>query len=95
MMGAEGLVTLESPEAHRGGLIEEALRHSPVTAIYGGTSEINRNMVAEGFLGLLGLAERPADGFSSSGDAGPSARCWAARARPRDRIRRCGCSPTG
>ena len=52
MMGAEGLVTLESPEAHRGGLIEEALRHSPVTAIYGGTSEINRNMVAEGFLGL-------------------------------------------
>ena len=27
MMGAEGLVTLESPEAHRGGLIEEALRH--------------------------------------------------------------------
>ena len=68
---------------------------SPVTAIYGGTSEINRNMVAEGFLGLLGLAERPADRFSSSGDAGPSARCWAARARPRDRIRRCGCSPTG
>lgn len=52
MMGAEGLMTLESPEAHRGGLIEEALRHSPVTAIYGGTSEINRNMVAEGFLGL-------------------------------------------
>ena len=52
MMGAEGLLTLESPEAHREGLIEEALRHSPVTAIYGGTSEINRNMVAEGHLGL-------------------------------------------
>ncbi len=52
MMGAEGLLTHESDEAHLGGLIEENLRHSPVTTIYGGTSEINRNMVAEGHLGL-------------------------------------------
>ena len=51
-MGAEGLLTHESPEAHLGGRIEENLRHSPVTAIYGGTSEINRNLVAEVHLGL-------------------------------------------
>ena len=47
MMGAEGLLTLESPEAHREGLIEEALRHSPVTAIYGGTSEIMKTIIAK------------------------------------------------
>ena len=35
-----------------GGFIEESFRHAPVTTIYGGTSEINRNMVAEGHLGL-------------------------------------------
>ena len=52
LMGADGLLTHESPDAHLGGLIEENLRHSPVTAIYGGTSEINRNMVAEGHLGM-------------------------------------------
>jgi len=51
-MGADGLLTHESSDAHLGGLIEENLRHSPVTAIYGGTSEINRNMVAEGHLGM-------------------------------------------
>ena len=52
LMGAEGLLTHKSPEAHLGGRIEENLRHSPVTAIYGGTSEINRNLVAEVHLGL-------------------------------------------
>ncbi len=52
MLGVEGLLTHHEPDAHMGGLIEENLRHSPVTAIYGGTSEINRNMIAEGHLGL-------------------------------------------
>jgi len=52
MMGAEGLLTHEDPGAHMDGLIEEHFRHAPVTAIYGGTSEINRNLVAEGWLGL-------------------------------------------
>jgi len=52
MLGAEGLLTHHESDAHMGGRIEENLRHSPVTAIYGGTSEINRNMVAEGHLGL-------------------------------------------
>lgn len=50
LMGAEGLRA--GPEAHMGGRIEENFRHAPVTAIYGGTSEINRNIVAESHLGL-------------------------------------------
>ncbi|MDE0162202.1 MAG: acyl-CoA dehydrogenase family protein [Acidimicrobiaceae bacterium] len=52
MMGAEGLLTRDDPGAHMEGRIEEHFRHAPVTAIYGGTSEINRNLVAEGWLGL-------------------------------------------
>ncbi len=52
MMGAEGLLTHDDPGAHMEGRIEEHFRHAPVTAIYGGTSEINRNLVAEGWLGL-------------------------------------------
>ena len=51
-MGTEGLLTSEDPDAHLGGRIEENFRHAPVTAIYGGTSEINRNLVAEAHLGL-------------------------------------------
>ena len=52
MLGVEGLLTHHEPDAHLGGRIEENVRHSPVTTIYGGTSEINRNLVAEGHLGL-------------------------------------------
>ena len=52
MMGADGLLTHDDPGAHMDGRIEENFRHAPVTAIYGGTSEINRNLVAEGWLGL-------------------------------------------
>ncbi len=52
MLGPEGLLTHDEPDAHMGGRIEENLRHSPVTAIYGGTSEISRNLVAEVHLGL-------------------------------------------
>lgn len=52
MMGAEGLLTFREDEAPDGGIVEENLRHSPVTTIYGGTSEINRNLVAEAHLGL-------------------------------------------
>ena len=52
LMGAEGLRTSDDAEAHLGGRIEENFRHAPVTTIYGGTSEINRNVVAEVHLGL-------------------------------------------
>lgn len=52
LMGADGLLTHHNDEAHLGGRIEEHVRHSPVTTIYGGTSEISRNLVAEVHLGL-------------------------------------------
>ncbi|GMU78549.1 MAG: acyl-CoA dehydrogenase [Acidimicrobiia bacterium] len=46
------LLQFHEPGAAAGGWIEYDLRHSPVTTIYGGTSEINRNNVAERHLGL-------------------------------------------
>ncbi len=52
ILGVEGLLRHGEPDAPMGGFIEESFRHAPVTTIYGGTSEINRNMVAEGHLGL-------------------------------------------
>jgi alkylation response protein AidB-like acyl-CoA dehydrogenase len=52
LMGVEGLITHHNSDAHMGGLIEENLRHAPVTTIYGGTSEISRNLVAGSHLGL-------------------------------------------
>ena len=52
LMGVDGLLTHHNDDAHLGGRIEENLRHSPVTTIYGGTSEISRNLIAEGHLGL-------------------------------------------
>lgn len=52
MLGTEGLLTHLESDGHMGGLIEENLRHSAVASIYGGTSEINRNMIAEAHLGL-------------------------------------------
>ena len=47
-----GLLQFHEPGAAGDGLLEYDLRHSPVTTIYGGTSEINRNNVAERHLGL-------------------------------------------
>ena len=52
MTGAHGLLTHEDDMAQLGGHIEEHFRHAPVTAIYGGTSEISRNLIAESLLGL-------------------------------------------
>ena len=49
---SDDLLTREDPDAHLGGRIEANFRHAPVTAIYGGTSEINRDLVAEAHLGL-------------------------------------------
>jgi alkylation response protein AidB-like acyl-CoA dehydrogenase len=50
--GAEGLLQFDEPGAAAGGWLEYDARHSPVTTIYGGTSEINRNNIAERHLGL-------------------------------------------
>lgn len=52
MLGADGLLRLDEPSAPMGGVVDEHFRHAPVTTIYGGTSEISRNLIAEGRLGL-------------------------------------------
>ena len=52
MAGIEGLVSLGEETAPVGGVLDEHFRHAPVTTIYGGTSEISRNLIAEGLLGL-------------------------------------------
>lgn len=52
MLGPAGLMKWGSPSAPEGGEIEENWRHAPVTTIYGGTSEIQRNNIAEHRLGL-------------------------------------------
>jgi alkylation response protein AidB-like acyl-CoA dehydrogenase len=52
MAGAEGLLQFDEPGAAADGWIEYDARHSPVTTIYGGTSEINKNNIAERHLGL-------------------------------------------
>ena len=60
MAGAEGLLQFDEPGAAADGWIEYDARHSPVTTIYGGTSEINRNNIAERHLGST-AACGPAD----------------------------------
>ncbi|NNE72208.1 MAG: acyl-CoA dehydrogenase [Acidimicrobiales bacterium] len=52
LMGPEGLLQHGADAAPLGGSIEEHWRHAPVTTIYGGTSQITRNLVAEQHLGL-------------------------------------------
>jgi len=52
MAGAEGLLGFNADGAAADGWIDYDARHAPVTTIYGGTTEINRNNVAERHLGL-------------------------------------------
>ena len=52
MAGIEGLISLGEETAPVAGALDEHFRHAPVTTIYGGTSEISRNLIAEGLLGL-------------------------------------------
>ena len=52
MAGPAGLLQFHEPGAAADGWIEYDARHSPVVTIYGGTSEINRNNIAERHLGL-------------------------------------------
>ena len=52
MAGAEGLLQLHEPGAAADGWIEYDSRHAPVMTIYGGTTEINKNNIAERHLGL-------------------------------------------
>jgi len=52
LAGSAGLLDMDAPGAIAGGAIERAARHAPLTTIYGGTSEIQRNNIAERHLGL-------------------------------------------
>ena len=52
MVGAEGLLAGHDGLAPGGGWLEQEFRHSIVTTIYAGTSEIQRNIIAERDLGL-------------------------------------------
>ena len=52
MLGAEGVLQRGEDEAPVDGWIEHLFRHAAVTTIYGGTSEMQRSIIAERGLGL-------------------------------------------
>ncbi len=52
MAGPAGLLQFHQPGAAADGFVEYDARHAPVTTIYGGTTEINRNNIAERHLKL-------------------------------------------
>lgn len=52
LSGAQGLLGFGEPGAAADGFVDYDARHVPVVTIYGGTSEINRNNIAERHLGL-------------------------------------------
>ena len=52
LMGPEGLRSYFEPTAPQGGRIEHAMRFSLGTTIYAGTSEVQRNIIAQRGLGL-------------------------------------------
>ena len=51
LLGAAGLLAGDEPGSPLAGLVEHAFRHSVVTTIYGGSSEVQREIIARG-LGL-------------------------------------------
>lgn len=52
ILGAEGLLAPGAPGAPAGGAFEHAFRAAAVTTIYGGASEVLRDIIAERHLGL-------------------------------------------
>jgi alkylation response protein AidB-like acyl-CoA dehydrogenase len=52
MIGADALRSYFDPTAPQGGRIEHMLRFSVGTTIYAGTSEVQRNIIAQRVLGL-------------------------------------------
>jgi alkylation response protein AidB-like acyl-CoA dehydrogenase len=52
VLGAHGVLAHGDEDAPLAGRIEHAYRHSTVTTIYGGTSEVQRGIIAERGLGL-------------------------------------------
>jgi alkylation response protein AidB-like acyl-CoA dehydrogenase len=52
MLGADGVLAHGDAEAPVGGWVEHLFRHAAVTTIYGGTSEVQRDIIATRGLGL-------------------------------------------
>ena len=52
MLGADGVVQRGEDGAPVDGWVEHLFRHAAVTTIYGGTSEMQRSIIAERGLGL-------------------------------------------
>jgi alkylation response protein AidB-like acyl-CoA dehydrogenase len=52
LLGSTGLRSGSGPGVPLGGLVEHAFRHAVVTTIYGGSSEVQREIIAGGGLGL-------------------------------------------
>lgn len=52
MLGPEGVLSAESSFAPGGGLFEREFRQAIVKTIYGGSSEIMRDVIAQRYLGL-------------------------------------------
>jgi len=52
LVGADGIVSRGEPGAIDAGIIEYAHRFAQGTAIYGGTTDVVRNMIAERFMGM-------------------------------------------
>lgn len=52
LIGPTALISHGQPDAPLNGLADYVFRYAPGTAIYGGTTDIHRNMIAEQFLGL-------------------------------------------
>ena len=52
VLGPEGLLAPEEPGAPAGGSIERDFRSAVVSTVYGGASEILRDLIAQRHLGL-------------------------------------------
>jgi len=52
VLGPLGLLTADAENAPAGGVIEHAYRYAPILTVAGGTSEIQKNLIAERTLGL-------------------------------------------